>query len=76
MNDGNGEYMRHERTPLEKKYQSPTINVLRWHKPLVDLNDFFKYNANTKVIIKGKGTMLTHPSDLKQFDQEVSEKHV
>jgi len=65
MNGGNKEHMKHKRTPPEKKYQSPTINLLRWHKPLADLNDLFEYNANTNMIIKGEGTTLTHPSDLK-----------
>jgi hypothetical protein len=40
------------------------------------LNDLFKYNANTDVAIKRKGNMLTHPLDLEQFGQRVSEKLV
>jgi hypothetical protein len=37
-------------------------------KPLVDLNDLFKYNTNTNKATRGEGTMFTHPLNLEQFD--------
>jgi hypothetical protein len=40
------------------------------------LNDLLKYNVNTNKATKGKGTMLTQPLDLEQFNQGVNKKLV
>jgi len=52
---------------LLMKKKSPTINLLRRAKPLINLNDLFEYNVNTNVTTKEKGTMLIHPSNFEQF---------
>jgi hypothetical protein len=69
-------HLKHVNTLPERK-----INYLSWaswseQNPFIDLNNHLKYNTNTNVATKEKGTMLTRSSGLGQFNQRVNEKFV
>jgi hypothetical protein len=52
--------MKHMKTPSKKKTNHLPETFWNEQKPLNDVNDFLKYNANTNEVPGGKGTMLSY----------------